>query len=69
MTERDDYGMTQRAIRAAIDREQRRYEIARGVMAGLVSNDSHSPYLSDLAAHAVEAADALLAALDGKETA
>lgn len=46
-------------------REQRRYEIARDVMAGLMADPSFNPTdFSDTAKWCINAADALLAALE-----
>ena len=50
-------------------REQRRYEIARDVFASGYADHDLFTDMAVRAAHAVEAADSLLAALDGKETA
>lgn len=52
--------------RARIRREQRRYEIARDVMAGFSTRQGFCDYIKDWTGDAVLAADALLAALEAK---
>lgn len=64
MTDRDSAeDRIHRAVRAVIDREQRRYEIARDVMAACAAYPV-TTWVVPMAKAAVQCADALLAELE-----